>query len=106
MKKRILNRHVTWPSNDGDIRLCDMTDSHILFVSNKLLEYAKDRTNYRVNGLDTFVGRTEFTIREWLHALQREQKQRLREIKNARSAAYGMAAKKTAKNKNLKRRFK
>jgi len=102
MKKTILSRHVEWQSNSGNIAICKMTDSHIKFTINKLYFYAEDRTNYKVDGMDTYMGYTGFTIREWIHALQREQKQRKREVKKARSIQRGLAASKS----NLKRSFK
>lgn len=98
----VLNRHVEWPSKDGCIAICNMTDSHINYTINNLMFFAQDRTNSYVNGMDTNVSYTGFTIREWIHALQREQRQRKREVKKARSSVFGMAANK----KNSKRRKK
>lgn len=98
----VLNRHVKWPSKDGGIAICNMKDDHIQYAINNLLFYAQDRTKSYVNGMDTNVSHTGFTIREWIHALQREQKQRKREVKKARSSVFGMAANK----KNAKRRNK
>lgn len=100
MKKTVLSRHVEWPSKSGSVAICNMSDSHIKFTINNLYFYAEDRTGYGVDGMDTNVSYTGFTIREWIHALQREQRQRKREVKKARSIQRGLAASK------MKRSFK
>lgn len=100
MLKRILNRRTEWPSKDGNVAINNMTDSHIKYTISNLYFYAEDRTGYGVDGMDTYVSRTGFTIREWIHALEREQKQRKREVKKARSIRYGLAASKNRRKRS------
>lgn len=107
MKSTVLGRGVEWPSKNGDVAIHNMTDDHIRFTIGKLFSYAEDRTieydnGYIFDGMDTNVRYTDFTIREWIHALQREQKQRKREIKKARSIKRGLAASKKRKTRSYK----
>lgn len=97
MSKPILHRRTIWPSSNGGVAICNMTDDHIIHTQRTLYGYSIDRTTPYVDGKDTLVSRTGFTIREWMHALQREQKQRKREAKKAHALVFGLAAKRKFK---------